>query len=128
MIRSGGRRLHCALTEHRHLECLHLSHSNLALVFSTMIVRLRRQRALGQPIVLVSIILVILVTASFLLRSQRYKSIQLSEATDFTKPPPSGGATTTQVHEVIHSDTEVDSHQEVPTQEEFEEESKELLE
>ncbi|KAK3351513.1 hypothetical protein B0H65DRAFT_506908 [Neurospora tetraspora] len=90
-------------------------------------IRLRRQRALGQPIVLVSIILVILVTASFLLRSQRYKSIQLSEATDFTKPPPSGGATTTQVHEVIHSDTEVDSHQEVPTQEEFEEESRELL-
>ncbi|EGZ75405.1 hypothetical protein NEUTE2DRAFT_155867 [Neurospora tetrasperma FGSC 2509] len=92
----------------------------------TMIIRIQRHRALGQPLVFVSITLVILATASFLLRSQQYKSIQLSEATDFTKPPPLGGATTTQVH-VIHSDTEVDSHQEVPTQEEFEEESRKLL-
>ncbi|CCC12461.1 unnamed protein product [Sordaria macrospora k-hell] len=93
-----------------------------------MIVRLRRHRALGQPLVLVSIILVILVTASFLLRSQRYKSIQLTDATDFTKPPTAtDGATTTQVHEVMHSDAEADNHQEVPTQEEFEEESRELL-
>ena len=93
-----------------------------------MIVRLRRHRALGQPLVLVSIILVILVTASFLLRSQRYKSIQLSDATDFTKPPKtSDGATTTQVHEVIHSDVEVGSQQEIPTQAEFEEESRKLL-
>lgn len=92
-----------------------------------MIIRIRRHRALGQPLVFVSITLVILAAASFLLRSQQYKSIQLSEATDFTKPPPLDGTTTTQVH-VIHSDTEVDSHQEIPTQEEFEEESRKLLE
>ena len=93
-----------------------------------MIVRLRRHRALGRPLALVSIILVIFVTASFILRSRRYESEHLSDATDLTKPPTTLDSASTQVHEVIHSDTEVNKNQEAALKEEFIKESKELRE
>lgn len=93
-----------------------------------MIVRLRRHRALGQPLVLVSIILVVLVSTNFLLRIQRYKSLQLTDATESNKPlaPASDGANT-HIYEATHSNAESENRQEVPTQEEFEKEREELL-
>ncbi|KAK3403006.1 hypothetical protein B0T20DRAFT_399769 [Sordaria brevicollis] len=93
-----------------------------------MIVRLRRHRALGQPLVLISIILIITVSASLLFRIYRYKSLQLTDATGYTKQPPlAPDAAKPQIQEVIHSDAKSGNHHEVPTQEEFEKESEELL-